>query len=84
MSQGYFELYQQALTAIDEQGIPDWSKDYYPAVRKLHKELVDLHKPTDIPIWSDGDWDGRMNTKYEDRETRIASGAESWTPGGAL
>jgi hypothetical protein len=64
---GYFDLYRQALKTIDAQGIPNNSPDYYPAVRKLHKELVDEHKPTDLPIWNgydpewerygwDGDW----------------------------
>ena len=78
---GYFDLYRQALEAIDAQGIPNNSPDYYPAVRKLHKELVDEHKPTDLPIWNGYDWDGDMGLSLEDRETRIASGVESYAPG---
>ena len=83
---GYYELYQQALEAIDAQGIPNWSKDYYPAVRKRHKELVDEHIqvsgiPDDLPIWNGYDWDGDADLSREDRETRIASGVESYAPG---
>ena len=77
----YYELYQQALADIDTQGVPNWSRDYYPAVRKRHKELVNEHKPDDIPIELDG-WDSDL--RYEDRETRIASGEESYQPGGAV
>lgn len=79
----YYKLYQQALRSIDAQGIPNNSPDYYPAVRKLHKELVEEHKPADIPIWNGYDWDGNgdADLSREDRETRIASGVESYTPG---
>ena len=78
---GYYDLYQQALRDIDALGVPNWSKNYFPAVSKRHRELVKQHKPDDIPIDLDG-FDGDM--RLEDRETRIASGQESWAPGGAV
>ena len=77
----YYELYQQALADIDAQGVPNWHRDYFPAVSKRHKELVNEHKPDDIPIELDG-WDSDL--RYEDRETRIASGEESYQPGGEV
>ena len=78
---GYYELYQQALDEIDAQGVPDNSRDYYPAVRKRHKELIEQHKPDDVPL-SIGAYES--DTTYEDRETRIASGEESYQPGGEV
>ena len=77
----YYDLYQQALADIDAQGVPNWSRDYFPAVRKRHKELVNEHKPDDIPIELDG-WDSDL--RYEDRETRIASGEPQWQAGGEV
>ena len=79
---GYYELYQQALAEIDAQGIPNWSKEYYPAARKRHKELIEQQLPADLPIWDGYDWGGDPDPdlKREDRETRIASGVESYAP----
>ena len=77
----YYELYQQALADIDAQGVPNYTRDYFPAVHKRHKELVNEHKPDDIPIELDS-WDSDL--RYEDRETRIASGEPQWQAGGEV
>ena len=80
----YYQLYQQALADIDAQGVPNNTRAYDLAVLKRHKELVNEHKPADVPIWNG--WDGNLDggLRYEDRETRIASGEESYQPGGAV
>jgi hypothetical protein len=77
---GYYELYQQAMKDIDAQGIPNNTRAYDLAVLKRHKELVEEHKPTDMPFtWHGDNFDSDL--RYEDRETRIASGEERWQGG---
>jgi len=75
---GYYELYQQALAEIDAQGVEWTDPAYYGLARQRHRELVELHKPDDMPICVEG---VTVDLRYEDRETRIASGEPQWQAG---
>ena len=67
----YWELWNKAV----QESIPDeaWERHY-----ELCKEHgIDCYPPPDnTPIWNGEAWENDL--RFEDRETRIASGEEVW------
>ena len=71
-------LYHQALDEIEAENGGVWMPDYYQRANARHKELCDQEGV----IMFVAEPVQRADLRYEDRETRIASGEQQWQGGG--